>query len=38
MRFKCRKDQIEQVIFGSRPFEWTEIKNVSLIPLPQQGL
>jgi hypothetical protein len=30
--YECRKDQVSQVIFRWRPYEWMEMKNVSLRP------
>jgi hypothetical protein len=31
-RFRCRQDQIEQIVYGTRPLEWREMKNVSIVP------
>jgi hypothetical protein len=31
-RFGCRQDQIERIVYGTRPLEWQEMKNVSIVP------
>jgi RNA polymerase sigma factor (sigma-70 family) len=38
IHFKCPMDQIQTIQFETRPYEWSAIKNVSLIALPNQGL
>jgi RNA polymerase sigma factor (sigma-70 family) len=33
LQFQCAKDQVQAVLFGSRPYEWINLLNVSTSPV-----